>query len=558
MSSPPAKSASTPGFEAPHPGAQDMPRWDAGELIKPPHFHWGQLAMFIGPSLVMAASAVGGGEWLTGPLVTAKYGAALLWLATFSILGQVIYNIEICRYTLYTGEPIFTGKFRTLPGPMFWPWIYLFLDFGSFLPYLASNAAIPLAALIRGEIPDAKADELYLKQLGAGIFVACMLPMLFGGKVYTSLRYIMTFKLIVVMGFLGFLALGYSTWDNWREIGAGFVSVGNVPVLSEGESKGDVANVFSVMFSGQSMPPLDLTMIGFIAAMAAISGNGGLTNTPVSNFTRDQGWGMGYHVGAIPSIIGGKSITLSHSGTVFEPNQESLPRWRGWMRHVQREQMMLWAPACFAGIALPCMLSLQFLQRGNVPKNAWLAAGMTADGVAGAVGPTFGPFFWYLTLFCGFLILGTAMITTADGVLRRWVDVAWTASSRLRTWDTRDIGKFYFSMLCIYLVGGVTMLFFLKGDKLVIYATMAYNYALGFSCWHVIVVNRTLLPKPLRPSLWRQGWLALAGCFFTVIAVIATVDQVQKLRAEAAKAEAAAPSAIVAPAANDAGEQPAK
>jgi hypothetical protein len=64
---------------------------------------------------------------------------------------------------------------------------------------------------------------------------------------------------------------------------------------------------------------------------------------------------------------------------------------------------------------------------------------------------------------------------------------------------------------------------------------MAYNYALGFSCWHVIAVNRSLLPKPLRPSLWRQAGLALAGCFFTVIAVIATVDQVQKLRAEANK-----------------------
>ena len=40
-----------------------------------------------------------------------------MWLATLSILGQVVYNLEISRYTLYTGEPIFTGKFRTLPGP---------------------------------------------------------------------------------------------------------------------------------------------------------------------------------------------------------------------------------------------------------------------------------------------------------------------------------------------------------------------------------------------------------------------------------------------------------
>lgn len=37
-------------------------------------------------------------------------------------------------------------------------------------------------------------------------------------------------------------------------------------------------------------------MIGMLASMAAIAGNGGLTNIPISSFTRDQGWGMGRHV----------------------------------------------------------------------------------------------------------------------------------------------------------------------------------------------------------------------------------------------------------------------
>ena len=58
---------------------------------------------------------------------------------------------------------------------------------------------------------------------------------------------------------------------------------------------------------------------------------------------------------------------------------------------------------------------------------------MTADGVANAVGGAAGPAFWYLTLFCGFLVLATSMAMTADGCLRRWVDVFWTASPRLRS-----------------------------------------------------------------------------------------------------------------------------
>ena len=62
------------------------------------------------------------------PSSTARFGGNLLWLATLSILAQVIYNIESGGYTLYTGEPIFTGKFRTLPGPHFWVLVYLILD----------------------------------------------------------------------------------------------------------------------------------------------------------------------------------------------------------------------------------------------------------------------------------------------------------------------------------------------------------------------------------------------------------------------------------------------
>src|SRR5262245_16606777 len=91
-------------FVPPDPGCKQMPQWNAAELIDAPVFTWRNWLAMIGPGLVMGAAAIGGGEWLSGPLVTAKYGGALLWLCSLSILGQVLYNIEISRYTLYTGE----------------------------------------------------------------------------------------------------------------------------------------------------------------------------------------------------------------------------------------------------------------------------------------------------------------------------------------------------------------------------------------------------------------------------------------------------------------------
>ncbi|HWL10018.1 MAG TPA: Nramp family divalent metal transporter [Planctomicrobium sp.] len=514
-------------WEAPYIGSRQMPRWTTGELAEPPIFGWRQIPMLLGPGLVMGAAAVGGGEWLTGPLVAAKYGGALLWLATISILGQVLYNVEISRYTLYTGEPIFTGKFRLLPGPMFWLFIYLLMDFGSFLPYLSSNAAIPLLSMFLGRLPNPTDpnDSFLLRITGCGILILILTPLIFGGKVYRSLKYIMSAKLIIVIGFLGFLAIGYSTWDTWREIFSGFFRFGTLPYMpAEEGGKPQLLNPIVGWWNGVTMPELDYSMVGLIAAMAAIAGNGGLTNTPVSNFTRDQGWGMGKEVGAIPSIIGGRSIKLSHVGKVFRVTPESLVRWKGWVKHVMREQHWVWMPACFLGMALPSMLSIQFLPRGVVPDDKWLAAGMTADGVADAVGPAMGPLFWHLTLFCGFLVLATSAIMTADGALRRWVDVSWTASKTLRTWDTHWIGKLYFGALCAYAVVGMILLNIVPGDSLLIWTTTFYNFALGFSCWHVTVVNSVLLPKELRPSKRRRCLLVLAGMFYTLIAILATID----------------------------------
>ena len=539
------------------PGVTSMPKWTVGELPEAPVFKWKKIAAFIGPGMVMAASAIGGGEWLTGPLNTAKYGAAIFWLATFSILIQGIYNVEICRYTLYTGEPIFTGKFRIAPGPWFWVVIYLILDIGSFLPYLASSAAGPLGSMILQRQLNTKDpnliaiawlqmnDEMFVKILGVCIFIGVFIPLLFGGKIYNSMKALMTFKLFVVFGFLLFLAAFFSTFATWKEIGTGFFKVGTVPIYSEQDTnkngKQDASeakhvprldNVFIAWREGRLgdlFDNCDLAMIGFLTAMAALAGNGGLTNTPVSNYTRDQGWGMGGHVGAIPSLVGGHEITLSHEGCVFQVTDDVLPRWKRWIKHVRREQWMLWVPSCFCGLALPSMLSIQFLQKGQVPADKDLVACMTADGVSQTVAQSFGPamgnLFWYLTLFCGFLVLSTSMAGTADGVLRRWVDVFWTASPRLRKWDIRDIGKLYLGVMGVYVFMGCMMLLFFKSAALIVFSTMMYNYALGFSCLHALVVNTTLLPKPLR-----AGWVAFTGLlcgtvFFTSLAVITTLKE---------------------------------
>jgi hypothetical protein len=573
---PPAPSPST--FVPPHPGSKQMPRWDANELVDAPVFHWRKWTSLIGPGLVMGAAAIGGGEWLQGPVVTARYGGGLLWLATLSIIGQVFYNLEISRYTLYSGEPIFTGKFRLLPGPRFWLCLYLILDFGALFPYLASNAATPVAMMMLGGVPDPDHNNYHfwlMRGLSYGIFLLGMTPLIFGGKIYNSIRAVMTFKLVVVVGFLLFLAFFFSKPATWMEIGSGFFKFGTVPIQrgedangngvldpgedwdgdgrldgmetwddkdrngrpdagefadadQDGRRDGDnLDNMFLAIIQGRELPTVNLAIMAGLGAMVAVAGSGGLTNTTISNYTRDQGWGMGHWVGAIPSIIGNRRIELSHTGVVFEVNEQSLPRWRRWLNHVRRDQLIVWMPACFIGLALPSMLSVQFLERGTTA-NDWNAAGMTARGVADAVGSPFDGLFWNLTLFCGFLVLAGSMTVTADGFLRRWVDVFWTGSKRLREWDPAHIGRLYFIVLCCYATFGLTTLSFAKPKELIETASVFYNYALGASCWHTIAVNTILLPKALRPGWFTRIALFLSGIFFFLVAILSTIQLLDK------------------------------
>src|SRR5688572_8142142 len=125
-----------------------LPPWEMSELPAPPPFGWRNLFKVIGPGAVMAATSIGGGEWLVGPATAVKYGTSLFLIATVAIALQVVFNLEAIRYTLYTGEPIYGGIMRLRPGAKFWAGYYSvigFLQLG--WPALAGAAA---AALLSG------------------------------------------------------------------------------------------------------------------------------------------------------------------------------------------------------------------------------------------------------------------------------------------------------------------------------------------------------------------------------------------------------------------------
>ena len=433
-----------------------MAPWEVGELPEPPAVRWTPRAL-LGPGILMAGAAIGGGEWLIGPAITSQYGGTLMWIAFVSILLQACYNQEVMRYTLYCGEPILTGCFRIRPGPSFWTCAYLLFDFGAIWPYLSANAAVPLTTAFLGHIPGAEVDlaghailpatrasELAIKQwVSYGIFCTAFLPLIFGGKIYNALEKVMTVKLVLVLGYLTFIGVFYVAPETWYRVFSGFIG-------SPGVRDGSLSlQWLPVMESGYN---LDYALL---ASLAAIAGVGGMGNSTFSVYCRDKGWGMGSQVGALPSAVGGITVKLSHVGKVFRVNDTNLDRWRGWLRVIHRDQWGIWVFGCVLGMAIPSLVSLQFIPALGRPVTGDELSAVTAQLIAEHTGLHL---FWWLTLLCGFLALAPTQTVAIDGVIRRWTDIIWTGIPTMHRFDGHQVKYVYYGLLGVYWMFGLQVL----------------------------------------------------------------------------------------------------
>lgn len=618
-------------------GSGQLPAWEVDELPDSPPMKW-SITSLVGPGLMMAGAAIGGGEWLTGPRSTAQYGGTLMWLAGLSIFFQVIYNLEVIRYAMYSGESIFVGYFRLMPGPKFWTVVYLFIDFFGLWPYLSANAAVPLAAVFLGHPPavlpfvydvrmdgaqvakfaqdnkidndelqtvfrrtaerrnisnrivdlqsqqrkleldlastdkasdpvatkrqlaalqaqertlattlaaslpyGAKASEKndqypssvmrwvdrekqLVRWLGIGIFMASFIPLIFGGKIYKVLERIMTLKIVLVLSYLMVLGCFYVSPGAWAEAFGGFIFVSrdylgivnDVPLFGPWQIR-----MFPTLAAGQS---LDWALL---SAFAAVAGQGGLNNAQFSSYARDNGWGMGQKVGAMPSLVGGRDLMLPHTGKCFVPGAESLSRWGRWMNLIRRDQWMIWFVGCILGMAIPSVVSLDPAYRDTVKAIGGDAA---AAATAYALSSQHGQIFWFLTLLCGFIVLAPNQITTTDGLVRRWTEVIWTGNRRLKHLPGSAVRYLYFGLLVTYGLWGIFVLLWIGDSGLVILkiGSVIMNFALGFSALNTLIVNCLLLPKAVRPGWASRLGLVGCGCFFIWVAAMGAPQAIQE------------------------------
>lgn len=467
-----------------------LPDWGRKSLPAPPAFTLRNVLRTVGPGVIGLGIAIGSGEWLLGPSVVLTYGAALLWITTVAVLLQVLLNLEMGRYTLYTGEPIVTGFMRTWPGPAFWGWTYSVLTLLHHgWPGWALASATATAALVLGRLPTG-ADAGLVIAIGYATFGACLLIVNLGRKIERTLELAMWAMIAMIFAYLLIVDVTTVSRENWGRLVRGFLSFGALPREA------------------------DWTLL---AAFAAYSGLGGMSNVFVTNWMRDKGFGMGATVGYIPTLVGGR-VQLSPHGNVFPVDAPSLAAWRSWWKFMNVDQWAIFATGSIAGMALTCVLTLQYVAPGSAA-GEWAVANSQAVGLAAA----HGRLFWYLTLLCGVWILFSTQLGIVDGTPRAMTDILWSGSATVRRWRGGDVRRVYYGALAVFAVWGCLALNLAKPMTLVIIGANVAGVIFVFISLHTLVVNRTLLPPALRPSRWREGALVACALFYAAAAAISAV-----------------------------------
>jgi hypothetical protein len=461
--------------------------WKRADLPAPPPTQGLKLLGVIGPGVILLGSAIGSGEWLIGPAAFVQYGLALLWVTVVAVFFQTVFNTELLRYTLYTGEPAVVGFMRTRPHARFWAITYAglyFLQFG--WPAWAGAAAGAIFYLAMGQLAgEAEARTIYW--IGVAIYLACVGILLFGRRIERTLE-LLNWALVSVI-LLGLVALCVVVAPPGKWLGAA------TGLAGYDWDKG----TFAFLPAGA-----DFFLIG---AFAAYSGAGGVGNLTLSNWARDKGFGMGGVVGYIPAAIGGHKVPLAHSGSVFVPDEASMARWQGWWRIVRADQWGVFFCGALLGMVLPAILYTSVIAPGVDIRGLGVAAAL-ADALGG------GTALALAVAFMGAWLLFKAQLDILEGQVRAVTDILWTGSRRVRRWSAGDVRRVYYAVLTVIVAWGFVAMGLAQPIVLLQLGANVAGVVMVIASLHILRVNTTLLPPRLRPPLWRRAALVAMALFY--------------------------------------------
>ena len=474
-----------------------LEEWTKAELPVAPNPKGMQWLGVVGPGVIVLGVSIGSGEFLLGPANFVQHGLSLLWVTLVAVFLQTIFNTELMRYTMATGEPVFTGFMRTRPSSTMWAWVYstlYFLQVG--WPAWAGTAAGAVFFMMNGQLAQVPNDSGAVYMIGVSMFLLCVFILLIGRRIERTLEILNWVMVTVCLGAFTILAVLFVPFSTWVSAAAGLVG-------------------YSTVRGGFYLMPSGVDFV-LIAALVAYSGCGGALNLTLSNWARDKGYGMGGRVGYIPAVIGASKMNLAHNGYIFTPDGEAMSRWKGWWRIVRADQWGVFFVGAIIGMMMPAMLYVTFIPAGTNIQGLGIAAAL-----AERAGTTVGAWLASLVAFLGAWLLFKTQLDNVEAMVRSITDMLWTGSSRLRAWRGGDVRAVYYVVLAVVVAWGIFALSLATPIKLLTLGANVAAFIFVVASIHLLYINTRLLPLELRPPMWRRVCLVVMAAFYAVFVFLA-------------------------------------
>jgi hypothetical protein len=458
-------------------------------LPEPPAPRGLQWIGVVGPGVIVLGASLGGGEFLLGPAAFVKHGLSLLWITLAAIFFQTLFNTELMRYTVATGEPVFTGFMRTKPSPKIWALFYTglyFLQTG--WPASAGVAAGAIFFLAARRLPG-PGDAANVYYIGVGTFLACVLVLLGGKRIERTLEILNWILVVCILGGFVMLAVLFVPLTIWKAGALGLAG-------------------YDWQLGQFNFFPLHGDFV-LMAALVGYSGAGGMVNITLSNWARDKGYGMGQQAGYLPAAVGGRKVNLAHTGFTFICDPEAMHRWKGWWRIVRADQWGVFFCGAVAGMLLPAVLYVEFLPTGSDIQGLGISAAL-----ANQVGERAGPMLAGMIAFLGAWLLFKTQLDIVEAMVRSITDILWSGSTRVRRWRGGDVRLIYYAVLAVIVGWGIFALRLAQPIILLKLAANVASFVFVVASLHLLYINTRLLQAPLRPPYWRRAGLVAMSVFY--------------------------------------------
>ena len=248
----------------------------------------------VGPGVIVLGLSLGGGEFLLGPTAFVRYGLSLLWITLVSVFLQTIFNTELMRYTLATGEPAFTGHCAHTP------------------------CARILVVVLRGHVFAAGRMAVFRRAVRRRDVLSGHATGGDAGRRRNDLsdrcRNVSSVHRAADAGTPHRATLELLNWVMVVAILGGFFLLG-LYLVPGGTWIAAVTGLFGFdLPRGRfSFVPNNADFL-LLAALADTPAPAAPVSIALSSWARDKGYGMGQRVGYIPAAVGGHKVKLAHTG----------------------------------------------------------------------------------------------------------------------------------------------------------------------------------------------------------------------------------------------------